>query len=61
MPFVLKLIVLIFIVFILFTLGNALYHLARGDTGEKMVKALMWRIGLSLVLFIFIIITFFVH
>lgn len=42
---------------IVFSLGTALYHLSKG-TGDpdKMLRALTWRIGLSLGLFILLLI-----
>jgi cytochrome b561 len=42
---------------IVFSLGTALYHLSRrtGDP-DKMLRALTWRIGLSLGLFILLLI-----
>lgn len=51
----------IFIVFLLFvvlvSLGSALYHLVnnKGDS-DKLVKSLTWRIGLSVGIFILLII-----
>lgn len=49
----LKFIVILMLAAILWSLGSALLHMFRGGEGshEKMVKALTWRIGLSLVLF----------
>jgi O-antigen/teichoic acid export membrane protein len=44
---------------ILFSLGSALYHLVKhkdGTSSEKTVKALTFRIGLSVLLFIFVFI-----
>jgi hypothetical protein len=43
---------------IVFSLGSALFHLARskGDSSGKMVRALTWRIGLSVALFILLMI-----
>ena len=48
-----KIIVLLLIVFILVSLGSALYYLLK-DQGktDRVVKALTVRIGLSLVLFL---------
>lgn len=48
-----KILVLIVLFAIVFSLGSALFHLAKG-TGDskKMVRALSFRVGLSLVLFI---------
>ncbi|MEM1243691.1 MAG: twin transmembrane helix small protein [Pseudomonadota bacterium] len=51
-----KILVLIFLVFILYTLGSGLYYLLndRGKT-DRLVKALTWRIGLSLAIFFLIL------
>jgi len=48
-----RIIALLFIVFILVSLGSALYYLVK-DQGksDRVVKALTVRIGLSLVLFL---------
>lgn len=54
-----KLIILVFLGFILFALGSALYYLVSDKSNSvRVVKALSWRIGLSLLLFIFLIIAF---
>jgi len=58
-----KIIVLGFIVAILYSLGSALFFLVREKQGSKqdadrVVKALSWRIGLSFVLFIMIMVAF---
>lgn len=56
-----KLIILLFIAGILYSLGSGLYYLVR-ERDEKdstnVAKALTWRIGLSLLLFILIFIAF---
>lgn len=48
-----KILVLVVLFAIVFSLGSALFHLAKG-TGDskKMVRALSVRVGLSLVLFV---------
>jgi hypothetical protein len=45
------------LVLILVSLGRALYYLSssKQDDGGKMVKALAWRIGLSVALFLLLI------
>jgi Mn2+/Fe2+ NRAMP family transporter len=46
-------------ILIIISLGSALYHLARHKedaSSQKTVKALTFRIGLSVLLFIFVII-----
>lgn len=47
-----KIIVLLFIFFILASLGSALYFLVK-DKGnsDRMARALTWRVALSLILF----------
>jgi apolipoprotein N-acyltransferase len=59
MPIIIKAIVVFLLIFIFFSLGSALYYLVR-DKGDstRIVKALTWRIGLSLALFIFLMIAF---
>lgn len=56
-----KVIIIIFLGVILFSLGSALYYLVRERKGddERVVEALTWRIGLSLVLFILLFIAYF--
>lgn len=54
-----KVIIILFLTLIFFSLGSALYYLIKdqGDS-DRIVKALTWRIALSLVLFILLIIAF---
>jgi len=49
-----KYLVIAMLVLILISLGKALFHLTSRNPadGTKMVKALAWRIGLSVVLFV---------
>lgn len=58
MPLV-KLIVILMLVAIVVNLGSALYQLARG-TGDstQMLRALTWRIGLSVLLFVLLLIAY---
>lgn len=59
MPIVIKAIVIMLMVFILFSLGSALYYLVTDrDNSDRIVKALTWRIGLSLVLFVLLFVAF---
>jgi formate/nitrite transporter FocA (FNT family) len=46
---------------ILVSLGRALYYLSssKTDDGGKMVKALAWRIGLSMALFLLLILAYY--
>lgn len=55
-----KAIIILFLLIILYALGSALYFLVRGDKNDEMrfVKALSWRIGLSLLLFILLFVAF---
>ena len=57
MAVVFKYLVLAMLALILISLGRALYHLSSGkpDGGTKMVKALAWRIGLSVALFLLLL------
>lgn len=59
MALISKAIIIIFLLFIFYALGSALYFLMR-DRGDstRIVKALTWRIGLSVVLFVFLMIAF---
>lgn len=53
-------IVVLFLIGILFSLGSGLAFLLRDKEGStRMVKALTWRIGLSLLLFVLLIISYF--
>ena len=54
-----KYIILIFFIFIIYSLGSALYYMMKdGDGSKRMVKALTMRIGLSIVLFILLLFAF---
>lgn len=59
MNLLIKAIVVLLMIFIFFALGSALYFLVhdKGDS-KRIVKALTWRIALSLVLFIILLIAF---
>ena len=50
-----KILIIIFLVTILYSLGSALIFLVkdRGE-GDRTVNRLTWRIGLSLILFLFL-------
>ena len=52
-----KLFILFLLLVVLISLGSALYHLVnnKGDS-DKLVKSLTWRIGLSVGIFILLII-----
>lgn len=48
-----KLLILALFALVLFSLGNALFHMMRKDRDpDKVIKSLAYRIGLSLLLFI---------
>jgi hypothetical protein len=55
-----KVIIIVFLLSIFYSLGSALYFLIRHSKGDstRVVKALTWRIGLSLVLFLFLMFAF---
>ncbi|MBA2651483.1 MAG: twin transmembrane helix small protein [Tatlockia sp.] len=54
-----KAIIILVMLVILFALGSSLFFLVR-DEGKttRTVKALTWRIGISLVLFLFLFLAF---
>ena len=56
-----KYLVVAMLVLILVSLGRALYYLTsrKQDDGVKMVKALAWRIGLSVALFVLLIVAYY--
>ena len=54
-----KIIVLIFVVLILLSLGSALYYLIKDRGGSnRTVKALTWRVALSITLFVLLMLGF---
>jgi hypothetical protein len=59
MAILIKVIVLVLFAFIFFSLGSALFFLVR-DKGDstRIVKALTWRIALSMVVFILLLVAF---
>lgn len=59
MALIIKVILGAIFILIFFSLGSALYYLVqdKGDS-DRIVKALTWRIGLSILLFIILIIAF---
>jgi xanthine/uracil permease len=59
MTIVIKGLIVVLLGVILFSLGSALFYLVREPAeSTKVVKALSWRIGLSLVLFILLMAAF---
>lgn len=54
-----KIFIILVMLIILFALGSGLVYLVKDNgKGKRTVKALTWRIGISLALFIFLIIAF---
>jgi hypothetical protein len=51
-----KYIIITLLILVLISLFHALFSMIKGDTNGKMVKALSWRIGLSVFLFALLII-----
>ena len=51
-----KIVILSLLVIVLISLGTALFAMAKGDKSDKMLKALTWRIGLSVGIFILLLI-----
>ncbi|MBX3708308.1 MAG: twin transmembrane helix small protein [Gammaproteobacteria bacterium] len=59
MTLITKVILILLLGFIFFSLGSALYYLVRDkDNSTRAVKALTWRIGLSLLLFVILMVAF---
>lgn len=58
-PWIVKGFIILFLLVIFFSLASALYYLVH-DQGKtnRTVKALTWRIGLSLLLFVLLFIAF---
>ncbi len=56
-----KYLVLLVLLLIVGSLGKALFHLSSSKPGDssKMVKALTWRIGLSVGLFVLLIVAYY--
>ncbi|MBI4191301.1 MAG: twin transmembrane helix small protein [Betaproteobacteria bacterium] len=55
-----KIVVLLFIFFILLSLGSALYFLVKDKgTSTRTAKALTWRVALSLALFALLMLGFY--
>jgi hypothetical protein len=54
-----KLVIVLFLIVILYCLGSGLFYLVR-DKGrsDRVVRALSWRIGLSLLLFLLLFVAF---
>ncbi len=56
----LRIIIIGMLILIAFSLFSALYHLMKGDTHDtRVVKALTWRISLSIGLFLVLMLGFY--
>ncbi len=53
---VFKIVILGLLAVVLISLGSALAAMAKGDKSDKMLKSLTWRIGLSVGIFILLLI-----
>jgi hypothetical protein len=55
-----KYLVILILLLIIASLGKALFHLSSSEPGNsgKMLKALSWRIGLSVLLFVMLLIAY---
>lgn len=54
-----KFFIVLFLLFIFYSLGSGLVYLVRDKSDSKRVaKALTWRIGLSLLLFVLLFVAF---
>ena len=51
-----KIVILSLLFIVLISLGSALVAMAKGDKSDKMLKSLTWRIGLSALIFILLLI-----
>ena len=51
-----KIVILSLLLVVLVSLGSALAAMSKGDKSDKMIKALSWRIGLSVGIFILLLI-----
>ena len=53
---VFKIVILSLLFVVLISLGSALIAMAKGDKSDRMLKSLTWRIGLSVFIFILLLI-----
>ncbi len=51
-----RLLIIAVLITIVGTLGSALYQLTRGGDSQKLLRSLTWRIGLSVALFVLMLI-----
>ena len=60
LPLPFKILVVVFLIAIFYSLGSGLYYLIRdGGQSPRLVKALIWRLILSLVLFAILLLAFY--
>lgn len=56
-PVIFKTIIVVLLLIVIFSLGQALFFLIKDESrSDRMLKALTWRIGLSVFIFILLII-----
>lgn len=56
---IMKVVVVLLLITIIYCLGSALFYMMRDKGGSRsMAKALTWRISLSLIVFLFLLIGF---
>jgi hypothetical protein len=53
---VFKIVILSLLFVVLISLGSALVAMVKGDQSDRMVKSLTWRIGLSVLIFLLLLI-----
>lgn len=54
-----KIVIVLFLAMIFYSLGSGLFFLVRGtEDSDRVAKALTWRIALSLVLFVLLFLAF---
>jgi len=51
-----KIVILGLLAVVLISLGSALVAMVKGDKSDKMLRSLTWRIGLSVAIFILLLI-----
>lgn len=56
---IIKILIIIMLFLIAGSLFSALFYLMKGDKSERTIKALTWRISLSLILFILLMVGFY--
>ena len=54
-----KIVIVLFLIVILYSLGSALYYMMKSDSSANMLRALTFRIGLSVALFLLLVLGFY--